>query len=77
MTTAADKSTVARINRKLTRYESTQYLKVHVTRNHNVRQNYGNFILLDTYSNALLDGDHLIERLESRITETYLQAVAA
>lgn len=76
-TVAHDKSKLARINRRLQRDPFCQYLRVQSTRSHNIRQNHGRFILVDTYHNALVDADNNLGLLAERIEEGYLASEVA
>jgi hypothetical protein len=72
-TTAFEKSTIARINRKLARVDWGQF-KVQVTRHSGIRREHGKFNLRDTHRNLLLIGDDCVFSLEEWLKENgYLE----
>jgi hypothetical protein len=70
MTTQVEKQAIRSMNNVLAKDDWFKHHKVQVTRSHNIAQNYGRFIFVDTYRNALLDADGSLGALLGRIHET-------
>ena len=58
--TVSERALLARLQRVLAKRQWPQY--IHITRNWNMLQNYGRFILLDTRTNTLKDGTNDLAR---------------